>query len=60
MAAAGDPVTVTRDGEPVAELHALGRKPLRSDQLLARWRRLPAVDADAFRRDVDAAMDTSL
>jgi antitoxin (DNA-binding transcriptional repressor) of toxin-antitoxin stability system len=60
MAAAGDPVTITRDGDPVATLRALGPGPLSADQLLARWRRLPAVDADAFRRDIDAVIDTSL
>jgi antitoxin (DNA-binding transcriptional repressor) of toxin-antitoxin stability system len=60
MAARGDPVTITRDGEPVAELRALDREPLATDVLLARWRRLPAVDADAFRRDIDAVLDTRL
>jgi hypothetical protein len=28
--------------------------------LLERWRRLPAVDADALRRDIDAIVDQSL
>lgn len=50
---AGEHVTVTRDGHPVAELRPLRARGTRSASLLARWRRLPVVDADALRRDVD-------
>lgn len=58
--AAGERVTITRDGRPIAELLPIGRPPLTADVLVERWRRLPAMDADAFRRDVDAVIDQSL
>lgn len=58
--AAGERVTITRDGRPIAELLPVGRPPLTADVLVERWRRLPAMDADAFRRDVDAVIDQSL
>jgi prevent-host-death family protein len=58
--AAGESLTVTRDGEPVAELRPLLRSPLGSAALLARWRTVPAVDPAAFRRDVDALVDQNL
>lgn len=58
--ARGEAVTVTRDGRPVAELRPLPRSPMDRETLLSRWRRLPAVDFDEFRRDVDAIFDQSL
>jgi prevent-host-death family protein len=57
---AGARVTVTRDGRPVAELRPLRSPGIRAATLLERWRRLPAVEADALRRDIDAALDQSL
>jgi prevent-host-death family protein len=57
---AGEHVTVTRDGRPVAELRPIRGRSTRSTTLLAHWRRLPAVDADALRRDVDTLIDQSL
>ena len=57
---AGERVTVTRDGKPVAELRPLGRNPLSAAALLERWRRLPAVDLDTLRGDLDAVIDPSL
>ncbi|MHB8287923.1 MAG: type II toxin-antitoxin system Phd/YefM family antitoxin [Acidimicrobiales bacterium] len=57
--AAGERVTLTRDGHPVAELRPLGR-PTSVRALKRRWSRLPPLDAGAFRRDVDRVMDTSL
>lgn len=56
----GGSVTVTRDGRPVAVLKALPRRPLDAATLLGRWRRLPAVDPDALRADVDRVLDPSL
>jgi hypothetical protein len=29
-------------------------------ELIARWKRLPRIDADEFRRDVDAVLDQAL
>ncbi len=57
---AGESVTVTRDGRPVAELRPLRSRGVSAAALLERWRRLPAVDAGALRRDVDAVIDQSL
>jgi prevent-host-death family protein len=57
---AGERVTVTRDGRPVAELRPIRGRGTRSTMLLAHWRRLPAVDAEGLRRDVDTLIDQSL
>ena len=57
---AGQHITVTRDGRPVAELRPLRARGVSAAALLERWRRVPAVDAVGFRRDVDAVIDQSL
>lgn len=57
---AGERVTVTRDGTPVAELRALPRGRLRTEALVERFRRLPPVDPVRLRADVDAVLDQSL
>ncbi len=57
---AGESVTVTRDGRAVAELRPVQSRGISSATLLERWRRLPAVDVDELRRDVDALIDQSL
>jgi prevent-host-death family protein len=57
---AGEHVTVTRDGRPVAELRPLRSRGISAAALLERWRRLPAIDAGAFRRDIDDVIDQSL
>ena len=57
---AGERVTVTRDGRADAELRPVRSRGVPSTILLERWRRLPAVDADALRRDIDAIVDQSL
>jgi prevent-host-death family protein len=51
-AARGERITITRSGRPVAELCPL-RAPFSADALLARWRRVPAVDPVALRVDID-------
>jgi prevent-host-death family protein len=58
--AAGERLTVTRAGRPVAELRPLRSDALTSAALLERWRRLPALDPTALRRDVDASLDAAL
>ena len=58
--AAGGAVTVTRDGRPVAELRPVRSRGLSGADLLARWRRVPVVDAMALRRDIDAVIDPDL
>ena len=57
---AGEHVTVTRDGRPVAELRPLRARGISAAALLERWRRVPPVDAAAFRREVDDIIDQSL
>lgn len=56
----GDTLTVTRAGVPVAELRPLPRRPTTASALLARWRRLPHVDPNRLRSDLDAVMDATL
>jgi len=58
--ALGEELIITRDGKPVAQLRPLDRSPLSVAVLLRRWARLPPMDPDALRRDVDAVMDPSL
>lgn len=58
--AAGEHITITRDGKPVAELRPLLRPRLSAAVLVDRFKRLPPVDASRFRADVDAALDQSL
>jgi prevent-host-death family protein len=57
---AGEHLTVTRAGEPVAELAPVRRRPARAATLLERWSRLPTVDPEALRADLDAVIDPSL
>ncbi len=58
--AAGERLTVTRDGRPVAELRPLRSTPLSAAVLLRRWRRLAVVDVERLRRDVDVVVDARL
>ena len=58
--AAGEHLTVTRAGRPVAELRPLARPAVTADVLLQRWRRLPRVDPAQLRADLDAVLDPSL
>jgi prevent-host-death family protein len=58
--AAGERLTVTRSGKPVAELRPVGRPGVTAEVLLERWRRLPRVDPDRLREDVDEVLDPSL
>jgi prevent-host-death family protein len=58
--ARGEALTVTRDGEAVAELRPLRRRPVPAAMLLARWRRLPLVDPAKLRADIDAILDAAL
>ena len=58
--AAGESLTVTRDGRPVAELRPLPRPPVTSEMLVERAKRLQFVDPERLRADIDAVIDTSL
>jgi prevent-host-death family protein len=56
----GEALTVTRDGQPIAELRPLPRQPARAAALLERWRRLPSVDPTKLKADIDAVIDAGL
>jgi len=58
--AAGEEITVTRDGKPVAELRPLARRRLSAEVLLRRWARLPTVDPERLRADLDSIVDTAV
>lgn len=57
---AGERVTITRDGRPVARLEPVGRRPLSAAALVARFKTLPAMDPHRLREDVDALLDQRL
>lgn len=57
---AGECLTVTRAGKPVAELRPLPKSGFDSATLLERWQHLPVVDETAFRDDVDGLLDSAL
>ncbi len=56
----GESLIVTRDGKPVAELRPLPRPTRITSDFLAQWAKLPPIDAQRFRRDVDDFIDMSL
>ncbi len=58
--ARGESVIVTRDGTEVAELRPRTRRSPSAIDLIARRRTLPDVDPEALRRDLDAAVDSTL
>ncbi len=58
--AAGERLTVTRDGRPVAELRPLRATPLAAAVLLRRWRSLPTVDSRTLHGDLDEVIDPLL
>jgi prevent-host-death family protein len=57
---AGERVTITRDGKPVARLEPVGRDRLSAAVLVARFGRLPQMDPQRLRDDVDAIIDQRL
>jgi len=58
--AAGEQIIITRAGKPIAELGPLRRRPLASQVLLDRWRRLPPVDYASLRAEIDETLDAGL
>ncbi len=57
----GESFTVTRNGVPVGELAPIGRqRRVSSTSLLEVFERLPTVDVDRLRADLDAVADQSL
>lgn len=58
--AAGERVIITRGGTPVARLEPVIGGRLTAAALVERFRRLPPVDPERLRRDVDAIIDQRL
>lgn len=58
--AAGERVTITRDGRPVARLEPAARGRLNAEALVERFRRLPGVDPQQLRADIDGLIDQRL
>ena len=58
--AGGETLTVTMDGEPIAELRPVPGRALSATTLLTRWRHLPPVDHHQLRADLDRVLDASL
>jgi antitoxin (DNA-binding transcriptional repressor) of toxin-antitoxin stability system len=58
--ARGEQLIVTRDGAPVAELRAVRQPSPSTGALLARRRRLPQVDPESLRRDIDSVIDATV
>lgn len=59
-AAKGERLTITRSGKPVAELRPLTREPVTLEVVISRRRRLPPVDPDRLREDLDRILDPAL
>lgn len=59
-ARSGERVTITRDGEPVAELRPLPRRRLSAAALIEQAQALPPVDPERLRDDIDMLVDQSL
>jgi antitoxin (DNA-binding transcriptional repressor) of toxin-antitoxin stability system len=57
---AGERLTVTRDGRPVAELRRVAGSGPTAEAAIARARNLPDMDPDALMRDIDAVLDATL
>jgi len=57
---AGERLTVTLAGRPVAELRPLRQVGPSAAELLRRWRSLPPLDLARMRRDADSVLDTEL
>lgn len=56
----GETLTVTMDGQPIAELRPAPGRAIPAATLLTRWRHLPPVDARQFRADLDRILDAAL
>jgi prevent-host-death family protein len=57
---AGESMTVTRDGTPVARLTPLPQPRLNARALIKHWRTVPALDAQALREDLATVIDLDL
>ncbi len=57
---AGETMTITRDGSPVALLTPLPKPRLSAAALLESWKNIPRIDGDSLRRDLDQVLDPTL
>lgn len=57
---AGETLTVTSHGRPVAELRPLSHRPLTTAEFLERARQLPPMDPRKLREDIDAIIDQTI
>ena len=58
---AGNTVTITRNGQPVAELLPAEKYKPRAQEIWEQWSKDPLnIDYDEFREDVDRGIDVSL
>jgi len=57
---AGERITITRDGEPVAELRPFPRRRLTAEALVEQFGNLPPMDPEHLRADIDEIVDQSL
>lgn len=57
---AGETLTVTSHGRPVAELRPLTRQPLTTAEFLERARQLSPMDPRKLREDIDAIIDQTV
>ncbi len=58
--ARGASVIVTKGGAAVAELRPIPKPALDRETLFERFKRLPSVDPEALRRDLDRVIEPSL
>jgi prevent-host-death family protein len=58
--AAGEAMTITRDGTPVAHLTPLPAPRLNAEALIERWRGIPVLDATELRDDIAEIVDLDL
>lgn len=58
--ARGESLMVTRDGQAIAELRPLRRRPVPAAVLVKRWRGLPRVDAAKMKAEIDNLLDGAL
>lgn len=57
---AGESVTVTRDGTPVAVLSPRPAPRFSSVALLEKWKNVPIIDGDRLRSDMGKVLDLDL
>jgi prevent-host-death family protein len=57
---AGEQITITKHGKPVADLVPHRPKASQRDVIVERWRHLPPIDYAAMRAELDEIIDPRL